>query len=128
MEVTSYRVTIERGDSHWLLHVEGDDFDQWTQARRLGEAPAMFRDLVAVMTGVDPATVEFVVELRLPGQAREHVERAEVLRDLAARTQSEAANEWRAAAVELSDEGLTVREIGEVLHVSHQRAQQLVKS
>jgi hypothetical protein len=126
--MSAYRVTVQRGDSHWLLHVEGEGFDQWTQARRLGEAEVMVRDLVAVMTGADPAAIEFTVQVHLPDAAREHVARAEALREEAARAQHEAAGEWRAAAAALSGEGLTVREIGEVLHVSHQRAQQLVKA
>jgi DNA-binding NarL/FixJ family response regulator len=88
----------------------------------------MIRDRVAVMTGIEPQDVDFTIELQLPAGARAHVERAEALRDEAARAQREAADEWRAAAVELSGEGLTVREIGKALNISHQRAQQLVKS
>jgi hypothetical protein len=58
--LSAYSVTMERGDTHWLLHVEGDGFDQWTQARRPGEADAMVRDLVAMMTGADPKSIETV--------------------------------------------------------------------
>lgn len=125
-EVTSYHVTVQRGDSHWLIHVV--EIDRWTQARRLGETGAMIRDLIAVMTEVDPESVEFTMDLQLPLDAQQHVARAELLREESAKAQREAAEQWRAAASVLSDKGLTVREIGEVLHVSHQRAQQLVKS
>jgi hypothetical protein len=124
--VTSYHVTVQRGDSHWLIHVL--EIDQWTQARRLGEAQAMIRDLISVMTEVDPESVEFTMDVQLPHDAQQHVTRAEHLRDQSAKAQREAAEQWRAAASALSEQGLTMCEIGEILHLSHQRAQQLVKS
>lgn len=51
-----------------------------------------------------------------------------MLRGQAADAQSEAARELRAAAQQLADQKLPLRDIGRLLGVSHQRAHQLVKS
>jgi hypothetical protein len=48
------------------------------------------------------------------------------MRAEAARLNAEAADEYRAAARQLKDQGLSVREIGRLLDVSFQRAHQLV--
>ena len=55
-----------------------------------------------------------------------HLRRADELRTRAAQAQSQAANEYRAAAHDLQAAGLTVRDIGKALHVSHQRVSQLL--
>jgi DNA-directed RNA polymerase specialized sigma24 family protein len=119
----TYKATVERDGRFWLVRVEGVGA---TQARHLRELDAMARDLVAVMTDLDADEVEVEYDFRLPGSVQDHLERAEQLRQESARANSASAAELRAAVRELADEGLTVRDIGQVLGMSYQRAHQLL--
>lgn len=119
----TYAATVERDGRFWLVRVDGIGA---TQARNLREVDSMTRDLVAVMTEGHADHVEVAYEFLLPDTVRGHLERAKVLREASARANSEAAAEVRAAARELADAGLTMRDIGQLLGISYQRAQQLV--
>jgi hypothetical protein len=88
----------------------------------------MARDLIAIMTGMTPESLQLDVQVQLPKSVRTHLVRAQRLRDEAATAQAEAAAEARAAARELAASGLTMRDIGQALGVSYQRAHQLVAS
>ena len=119
----SYEATVERDGRFWLVRVDGIGA---TQARNLRELDAMTRDLVAVMTETPAGEAEVTYQFLLPDTVRGHLDRATVLREASARANAEAAAEVRAAARELADAGLTMRDIGQLLGVSYQRAQQLV--
>jgi hypothetical protein len=123
--VKTYRANVTRGERFWLVEVEGVG---WTQARHLREVEEMARDLVAVMTEVEPESFALEVTTSLPGAVQAHLDRAEALRQESARTQHEAAAEVRAAARELAATGLPLRDVAVLLGVSHQRAHQLVSS
>ena len=116
-----YRATVERGERYWVVRVEGV---ATTQARHLRELEDMTTDLIQVMTGDEHPEVTY--ELLLPGSVQDHLDRARRLREESSRAQVAAAAEARAAARELRDAGLPVRDIGRVLGVSFQRAHQLV--
>lgn len=125
-EVTArYRAEVRRGDRWWLVYVP--EIDRTTQARNLREVEPMARDLIAVMTDVDPATIDLEVDLQLPEGAAAHWRKAADLHAEAGKLRSQAAGEAGAAARELRQLGLTVRDIGQLLQVSHQRAAQLLK-
>lgn len=121
----TYRASVERDGRFWLIRVEGVGA---TQPRHLREVDAMARDLVAVMTGADPEAVTLEISTALPAEVQAHLDRAEALRQESARTQTEAAGEVRAAARELAGAGLPLRDVGQLLGVSYQRAHQLVSS
>ena len=97
-----------------------------TQAKRQRDIEPMARDWLAALHERDPQSFELEVEVVVPASAREHLDRARALREAAERARSEATRETAAAALALHEAGLTVREIGPLLEVSHQRAQQLV--
>lgn len=122
--MVAYTATAERDGRFWLVHVPA--VDRWTQARSLREVEAMAKDLVAVMLDVDPESVRVDLEIRLPASVQEHLEAAKRLRDVAAEANSAAARESRAAARSLADQGMTMRDIGAALGISHQRVAQLV--
>ena len=117
---------VSRGERYWLVYVPG--IDRTTQARTLREVDAMARDLVAVMTGEAADSITLDVQVQLPRSVRAHLTKAERLRADSAAARSRAAAEARAAARELAASGMPMRDIGQVLGVSHQRAQQLVKA
>jgi hypothetical protein len=118
-----YKATVERDGRFWMVTVAGVGA---TQARRLGELEAMTVDLIEVMT--DDAGPEVEYDYRLPEGVNAHVQAALRLRHQAAHAQSEAAAEIRAAAVDLHDQGIPLRDVGRLLGVSYQRAHQLVSA
>ncbi len=122
--MSSYQVTVQRGDRFWLVHVP--EIDQWTQARHLREVEEMARDLIAIMTGVEPHSFELDIEINMPSGVAEHVQRASELREVARTAQAQAAQELRDAARELRQSGMPLRDVGQMLGVSYQRAHQLV--
>jgi predicted RNase H-like HicB family nuclease len=122
--MTTYTARVERGEKFWLVTVP--EIQRTTQARTLREVEPMARDLIAVMEEVDPQSFELKADIVFPAAAYDHWHRAAKLRDESARTQAQAAEEARRAALALAELGLTVRDVGAVLGVSHQRAAQLI--
>jgi hypothetical protein len=123
VEVTTYSVKAERADSVWLVHVT--EIERTTQARTVAEIEPMARDLVAVMRDVEPGSFELDLEIELPGTVRAHLDAVEQARADEAQARRRGAAELRAAAAELKSAKLTVRDVGALLGVSHQRASQL---
>lgn len=124
--MSTYAATAERDGRFWVVHVLGDGFDHWTQARHLREVQEMARDLVATMLEIESDSFELDWSVALPATVREHLDNAARLRAESERTNREAAKEARLAARGLKDQGLTVRDIGEAMGISYQRAHQLV--
>lgn len=123
-DVTTYTARATRdNDRFWLVHVP--ELGHYTQARNVTEIETMARDLIATLRDVEPNSLEVEVEIQLPGTAREHLARAESLREQEAEARRAAAAEARAAAAELKQAGLSLRDIGKLLGVSFQRAGQL---
>jgi hypothetical protein len=121
--MSMYTALVSRDGRFW--HVEVPEIDRVTQARNLNEVDLMARDLVAIMTGVEPDSFELDVRVQLPDSVRAHLSEVERARDAEAQARSHAATELRAAAAELKNAGLSVRELGSVLGISYQRASQL---
>ena len=121
--MSSYTAVVSRVGRFW--HVEVPEIDRVTQARTLSEVDDMARDLISIMTGVESSSVELDVRIQLPDSVRAHLSEVERARYIEAEARSRAATELRAAAAELRNAGLSVRELGAVLGVSYQRASQL---
>ncbi len=126
--MNTYEVDVERGERFWLVHVPA--IGHSTQARSLREVETMARDLISVMHDgpIDLDQIQLEVRLHLPDSVRKHIARAAELREQEAHVRQEAAKAARAAVRELADQGLTMRDIGAAMGISHQRAEQLVKS
>lgn len=125
MAVTRYTVTAERGRRWWVLQCV-EHPGAVSEVARLDQAPEAMREAIAFVAQVDPATVEVEVRPVVPPEAGEHAVAASRLREQAREATHEAARESRAAARVLRDAGLSVRDVGTVLGVSHQRAHQLL--
>ena len=120
--MATYKATVTKDGRFWLVHVHG--VERYTQARNLRDVEAMTVDLIEVMTGKRPQEVEY--DIQLPAEAGDHLEAAKRYRAEAASANSRAAAEARAAARALHEAGIPLRDIGQLLGVTHQRAHQLV--
>lgn len=121
--MSTYTALVSRDGRFW--HIEVPEIDRVTQARTISELDDMTRDLIAIMTGAEPDSFELDVRIQLPDSVQAHLSEVERARDAEAKARSHAATELRAAAAELKDAGLSVRELGAVLGISYQRASQL---
>lgn len=123
-----YQVEVERDGRWWMIHVP--ELDELTQARRLGEVEQMARELVAVSTGTPISDVAVRVtkitidDIDVASRAQKVVHD----RRLAERYSAAAQAEAKRLARDLADRGVPVRDVGEVLGVSFQRAQQLISA
>lgn len=123
--MNTYEVVAEPDDNYWALEVVGIGY---TQARFWGEIELMAADLVHCVTDLPLSEIEVSVRLALPAGIEEHVANAKEARLIANEAESRAVSEALIAARQLRDQGCSVRDIGHVLNLSHQRVHQLLKS
>ena len=132
-----YKVSVTRDDKWWMItvpdlarHVTADgtiNVSDTTQARRLADVSKGARDFICTVTDSAPSEVE--VELTVTVDEIDVSARADkVLEDrrLAEKYATNAQDGARELARGLATKGIPVRDIGEVLGVSFQRAQQLI--
>lgn len=120
-----YIVKARRDGRFWSLEVP--EIGRTTQARNIDEAGEMAADLISIMTGVDRNDFAIYIQFQLPLEAHELIDSAAVQRELASRANAAAAASVRRAALALFEAEITVRDIGKILGMSHQRAHQLVQ-
>ena len=121
-----YDVTVRRDGRFWYIEIPA--LDGATQVRNLSEVDEMAKDYIAEVTGTPASRIELGVTIELSAEVQAHLAAASALRDEEAHARTRAAEESRAAARALKSQGLTVREVGAALGVSHQRAQQLISA
>jgi hypothetical protein len=100
-----------------------------TQARRLSEVRGQAIDFICTVT--DKAPSEVGVHIRIDIDGIDVTARAEKVRhdrEIAERHTEAAQEEAKELARDLAARGVTVRDVGEVLGLSHQRAQQLISA
>lgn len=127
--MTRYAATVTREGKWWMVRVP--EIDGLTQARRLGEAELMARELVAVSEGISLDEVDVDLSLNSVGDLSDISERLAAIesnREQAAELERRATLEAAALAKALSARDIPVRDVGVILGVSHQRAHQLVRS
>lgn len=124
--MTDYTALCERVGKWWEITVPELESGRVTQARRLDQVDETVRSLVRLMMGHEPGSV--TVEVALPDDLRADVDHARSLREHAEREARESAAIARASAKRLAAHGLSVRDIGQILGVSFQRASQLLTS
>ena len=122
--MTTYDITVRRDGKFWYIEIPA--LSGATQARSLAEVEEMARDFIASFLDAPEDSFTLNVSIELPNAIQEHIIAVELARATEAQARADAAREWAAAARGLRDAGLTVRDVGLALHVSHQRAQQLI--
>jgi predicted RNase H-like HicB family nuclease len=124
--VNTYEAHVTRDDNWWTISVP--DIDGSTQARTISDVTTMAKEYVAGTLDVPLSTVEvhlasLVVDgVGVLGRARQ----VRAAREQAEQLEAQAVGHACALAHDLAGEGVPVRDIGEVLGVSDQRAHQLV--
>jgi len=125
--MTEYRATISREGKWWMVRVPA--IDGLTQARRVSEAALVARELIAVTLDVALADVEVAVTFEPIGTVEDisaEVSRIAADRARAAELERRASRDLASLAKTLRAQGIPGRDIGALLGMSHQRAQQLV--
>lgn len=115
-------VTAERGNGVWVLE---SDNGAVSQVRNLAHAREEMLEAVAHLAGVPESEVELVLDVIAPEGFAEAVSEAERLRLASEEANRQSAAAMRRAARVLVDAGLSYRDAGQVMGVSHQRVAQL---
>jgi hypothetical protein len=123
-DLKTYHAEVDRDGRVWRIRVL--EVQRTTQARTLREVEPMARDLIAIMDDIPADSFNVNVRITLPAEIAAELERSAALREEAARNQAQAAQLSRLAARHLRDQGLPLRDVGQALGVSFQRAKQLI--
>lgn len=122
----TYRATAVRDGGLWLLDVP--EIERVTQARRLDQAELMVRSLISIMTGEPEDSFDVTIQPQLESAMSEVVLRAVAAKARAAAAQAEASNLQREAVRLMTESGMTIRDAGDLLGITHQRVAQLLAS
>lgn len=134
-----YKVNVTRDDRWWLItvpeldgYVSADgaiNLSDTTQARRISEVRSQAVDFICTVT--DSAPSEVGVDITITVGGIDVTRRAGKVfndRELADRYAASAQSEASRLARDMAAHGVPVRDVGEVLGVSFQRAQQLISA
>jgi DUF2075 family protein len=122
----NYTARCHREGRWWVVEVP--ELGHTTQARRLDKVEEMVRSLVRMFTDADPSSANVTVDVAFADDNTQvEVELARDSRARAAAAQREATERLTQAAQLLSAQGFSVRDIGVLLGLSYQRAQQLTR-
>jgi predicted RNase H-like HicB family nuclease len=120
-----YRVQADREDGWWIITVP-ELAGVFTHARRLDQVEALIRDAIALWLDKPADSFDVLIEPHV-GKDDAIVREAIAARELLAEYTSVAASSTSTAVVLLHEHGLTVRDIGSMLDISHQRAAQILE-
>lgn len=125
MAVSEYTATAQRAGGWWMVQCDQQP-GALSQVRRLDKAADEHREAIAFVTGEPVDQVKVAVVARLEPAVEDELATVRQLADTAARAANKAADQRAALARRLHDQGLTVRDIGQIMGLSYQRAGQLV--
>jgi predicted RNase H-like HicB family nuclease len=128
MKAGKYRVVFERDESgSWIARVPSVRGCH-THGRTLDQARRRIREALSLWVQ-DSETAELHEEIRLSARVRNAISRSRAARRRARDERERAQAVMKQAAETLVDDvGLGLRDAGELLEISHQRVQQLVKN
>jgi predicted RNase H-like HicB family nuclease len=122
-----YTAIFERDESgSWLARISSIRGCH-TYGRTLEQARTRLREALGLwIDRPEDAVIEETI--RLPADLKAAIQRSRRTRKRAEREHENAQEQTRAAAEALVDEGVSLRDAGELLGLSHQRVQQLVQA
>lgn len=135
----TYQVNVTRDDRWWMItvpelagYVSADgaiNLSDTTQARRISEVSSQARDFICTVTDKAPSEVGMNITLTVDGiDVTTRTSKIASDRELAERHAAAAQADAKQLARDLAARGIAVRDVGEVLGVSFQRAQQLISA
>lgn len=113
----TYQVQVEPDGPYWSIWVPA--IKRATQAKKLKDVDTMAKELISIMTNEKSPVI--TVEMKLPRDVKE----AQELKEKAEKASLEAQESQKKAVKKLHHLGMSYRDIGTLLHISYQRAQQL---
>ena len=124
----SYRVEAVRSGDWWSITVP-ELSGVFSQAKRLDQVERNAREAIAMMLDIAEVDVgSLEVDVTPPGTAVEVLKRLEDFVATANEATDAATAARREAAQLLREEGLPIRDVGELIGVSHQRVSQILAS
>lgn len=121
-----YRVKAVRSGEWWAITVPALR-GVFSQAKRLSRVEATAREAIAMMLDIDEAEVgQIEVEVQPPEAVADLLDELRRSTSIADEAAAAAARARREAVRLLSEAGLPMRDIGEILGVSHQRISQIL--
>lgn len=122
--MATFTVTAQRGKSSvWVLEVP--ELGVVSQTRSLAHSDAEVREAVAYQSGLDESEFDLDVVPVLPDEVRHLKDQADALQNKADEAMREAVRAKRSVAAAIKGEGYSIRDMGRILGVSHQRAADL---
>jgi len=126
MSRTTYTATCQRSQGWWAIRIP-EVPGAFSQARRLHEVERMVRDVVSLALEVPPDSFDVRVVVTLSEPSQRVLDRALELRREAQLAAASAARATMEAVRSMVDgDGLSIREAGQLLDISHQRVAQLL--
>jgi predicted RNase H-like HicB family nuclease len=128
--MAKYVVTYERDEAGWWIAEVQGVAGVNSDGRTVADARRRVREALALAVGDTAAQVaELVDDVKLPGAVRKVVARATAARSKLHAIQAEAQESTATAVRELRKRlGLSIRDIADLLGISHQRVQQLARA
>lgn len=125
----SYRARCERRGSGWLLWLTGPGLTEQlvTQARNHDELEVAARETLALVVEQPADSLRVTVELSLPAELQQAVEKADRLRRRLADLQRQSAATTQQAVQALIEAGYSQRDAASILGLSRQRISQLLQ-
>lgn len=123
-----YVVEVERDEEGWWVASVPEVAGVHTQGRTLAQARERVREALSAATGVDDSAIVMNENLRLDDAIKGRLDEAMSARMDAERLQRLAQKAVRAAAVDFTRRGMSTRDTGDLLQMSHQRVHQLLHS
>jgi hypothetical protein len=125
-ERRTYFARCQRSGDWWAITVPGLK-GLYTQAKRLDQVEPIVRDAIALMLNIPSDSFDVKVQPKLHPDAEDAVRRLSKARQEIEDAQAHFSAAARSAATSLvGGMGLTVRDAGRILGVSHQRIDQLI--
>lgn len=121
-----YAVQVQRDEAGWWVASAIDVPGVHTQGRTLAQARERIKEALSAATGA--AGVEIQEDLQLEHGLRDRLAAAMSARESADRLQREAQDAARAAVSEFARRGVSTRDAGDLLQLSHQRVHQLLRA
>ena len=135
----TYQVNVERDDRWWMITVPelmgfvtasgAVNVGDTTQARRISEVASQARDFICTVTDQAPSEVGLQINITVHGiDVTGRTGKVAADRKLAEQHAAAAQKEAKSLARALAAHGVAVRDVGELLGLSFQRAQQLISA